>query len=122
MVMKTLKWPVLVLVIIGLTHLAAEAIWDDLQTVFVPAVTGPVLLLAGLWVGVNAVRSGGNLGVVALAGAILGILPLALDVVGFGVLLDRGSEFGRLSGTFGFLMVFWGALIGGGYSITKAGG
>jgi hypothetical protein len=119
--MRTLKWPVIALVIIGVTHLVAEAIWSDLQTIFIPAVVAPVLLAVGVWIGVNAVRSGGNIGPVMIAGAVLGLLPLALDVIGFGILLDRGAEAGRLAGTFGFLMVFWGSLIGGGFTLSRAG-
>jgi len=120
MVLRTLKWPVIALLIIGATHFAAEAIWSDLQTIFIPSVVAPVLLAVGVWVGVNAVRSGGNFGTVLMAGAVLGLLPLALDVFGFGILLDRGAEAGRLTGTFGFLMVLWGSLIGGGFSLSRA--
>ena len=121
MVMRTLKWPVIVLVIIGVTHLVAEAIWSDLQTIFIPSVVAPVLLAVGVWVGVNAVRSGGNIGPVIIAGAVLGLLPLALDLFGFGLLLDRGMEAGRMAGIFGFLMVLWGSLIGGGFTLNRAG-
>lgn len=120
MLVRTLKWPVIVLLIIGGTHFAAEAIWSDLQTIFIPSVVAPVLLVVGLWVGANAMQSGGNLGTVLIAGAVLGLLPLALDVVGFGILLDRGADAGRLTGTFGFLMVLWGSLIGGGFSLSRA--
>lgn len=107
------------MLVIGGTHFTAEAIWPHLQTIFVPAVEAPLLLASGAWVGLNAVRSGGNFGVVVLAGAIVGLLPLVLQVVGFGMLLNRGAEVGQLAGTFGFLMVLWGALIGGGYSLSK---
>ena len=119
MVAQTLLWPVIALLVIGATHFTAEAIWPQLQTIFVPAVEAPLLLAAGAWAGRNAVRSGGNFGIVIVAGAVLGLLPLILQVVGFGILLNRGAEVGQLAGTFGFLMVLWGALIGGGYSLNK---
>ena len=119
MITRVFMWPVIVLLVIGGTHFTAEAIWPKLQTIFVPAVEAPLLLAAGAWLGRNAVRAGGNFGVVLLSGAVLGILPLVLQVVGFGLVLDRGAEVGQLAGIFGLLAVFWGALIGGGYSLSK---
>ena len=119
MVTRTFLWPVIALLVIGGTHFTAEAIWPKLQTIIGPTVEGPLLLAAGAWLGRNAVRAGGNFGVVIVSGLVLGLLPLVLQVVGFGMLLNRGAEAGQLAGTFGLLMVSWGALIGGGYSLSK---
>jgi hypothetical protein len=113
----TLKWPVISLLIIGAVHFLAEAALPELSTVFVPAVVGPVLLAFGIGVGLRIVQSGGHLGHAMLAGAIVGLLPAALDIVGFGLALGRGLLAGVLCGVFGFGMVLFGALIGAAFSI-----
>jgi hypothetical protein len=119
MLFRTLKWPVISLLITGGFHFTIEAILPDMKTIFVPAVLAPLLLSFGIWTGYKAVRFGGNYGQVILAGAILGVLPLLLDVVGFGMMLSRGVTVGLLAGIFGFSMVLFGSLIGGGFGLSK---
>lgn len=109
-----LRWPLTILGLIGGTHFVAEALWADLADSLPPAVVAPILLSLGAWQGVLVVRSGGRLGQVALAGFVLGALALGFDTLGFGIALDRGWEAGWRAGLFGFLMLQWGALIGGG--------
>jgi len=116
---KTLKWPVISLLIVGGIHFIAEAILPGLREVFVPAVVAPLLLVFGLWVGYKMVQFGGHYGHVVAVGAILGILPVVLDIVGFGVILGRGLEFGVLAGTLGFGMILFGSLVGGGFALSK---
>lgn len=119
MYVKTLKWPVISLLIVGATHFVLETILPDLKNTFQPPVLTPVLLAFGIWVGYKAVQFGGNYGHVIVAGAILGILPVILDVVGFGIVLGRGVQHGVLAGVFGFAMIVFGALIGGGFGLSK---
>ena len=119
MIYKALKWPVISLVIIGAIHFTAEAILPDLKNTFQPPVLTPVLLAFGIWVGYKMVQFGGNYGHVILAGAILGILPVIVDMIGFGIILNRGVHFGLLASVFGFGMIFFGALIGGGFALSK---
>jgi hypothetical protein len=119
MLAKTLKWPVISLLIVGGTHFAAEAIQPGLRDIFVPAVVAPLLLVFGIWVGYKMVQFGGNYGHVILAGALLGILPVVLDIVGFGMILGRGLEYGMLAGTLGFGMILFGSLVGGGFALSK---
>ena len=119
MLSKTLKWPVISLLIVGGIHFVAEAAVPGLREIFVPAVVAPLLLVFGLWVGYKMVQFGGHYGHVILAGAILGILPVVLDVVGFGVFLGRGVEYGVLAGIMGFGMILFGSLIGGGFALSK---
>jgi len=117
-VIRALAWPVLTLLITGGLHFTAEAIWPDLQTIFVPAVLAPLLLVYGLWVGYRAITAGGTFITAVVAGAIVGLLPLTLDVVGFGVILNRGVEAGGLAGIFGFGFVFFGSLVGSGFVLS----
>ena len=114
----TLRWPVISLLITGGLHFSIEAIWPDLRTTFIPAVLAPLLLAYGLWVGYRAIEAGGTYLHAILAGAILGILPLMLDIVGFGVILGRGVQAGGLAGIFGFVFVVFGSLIGAGFALS----
>jgi len=119
MFVKTLKWPVISLLITGGLHFVLEAAQPDLKNYFVPSVLAPALLAYGVWVGYKAIHNGGNYLNAILAGAILGILPIVLDVFGFGMILGRGIPAGTLAGLFGFSMVFWGSLIGSGFALAR---
>lgn len=119
MLVKTLKWPVISLLITGALHFMLEAAVPDLKTIFTPPVLAPLLLSFGAWVGFRAVRNGGNLIHALIAAAILGLLPIILDVFGFGMILGRGVAAGTLAGLFGFAMIVWGALVGSGYAMSK---
>src|SRR5215831_14552263 len=98
----TLRWPVISLLITGGIHFIAEAAVPDLKTIFIPAVLAPLLLAYGVWVGYRAIGLGGNYGQAILAAALLGLLPVVLDVFGFGLILGRGMDIGLRSGIFGF--------------------
>lgn len=116
----TLTWPIVALLVTGGIHFSLEAARPDLRDLFVPATLAPLLLAYGAWTGASAIRNGGGL-VEAVAGAaILGLLPLALDVVGFGMLLGRGTDAGLQAGLFGFAMVLFGGIIGTGYARSSA--
>lgn len=117
---KTLKWPVISLLITGGMHFLAEAAVPELKTIFTPAVLAPLLLAYGLWVGYRAIGQGGNYGHAILAAALLGLLPVALDVLGFGLILGRGIDVGIRSGIFGFMFIFWGSLAGSGFVLSGA--
>lgn len=116
----TLKWPVVSLLMTGGLHFTLEALWPDLKNIFIPAVLAPLLLAYGAWVGYRAIAGGGNYGHAILAAAILGVLPILLDVVGFGILLGRGTHAGLLAGIFGFSFILFGSLIGSGFALSGA--
>lgn len=116
---QTLKVPIISLLIVGSAHFIAEALLPDLRTIFVPAVLAPLLLAFGIWVGYKVVQFGGNFSHVILVGAILGVLPVVVDLLGFGLLLGRGALYGVLASVFGFGMILFGSLIGGGFHLTK---
>lgn len=115
MLSRILVWPVLGLVVTGLWHFTIEAIWPDLQTFFVPAVLAPLLLVYGAWVGYRAVVLGAGFVTAFGAGLILGLLPLGLDIIGFGIILGRGVDHGVLAGVFGLSFITFGTLIGAGF-------
>lgn len=119
---RILKWPVISLVITGALHFTLEAIWPDLQKVFTPSTIGPVVLAYGLWVGYCAIKMGGSYLNAIVLGAVLGILPIVLDVVGFGMLLNRGVTAGELSGIFSWAVIVFGTLIGAGFATAMGGG
>jgi hypothetical protein len=115
MLLRILIWPVISLVVTGLWHFTIEAIWPDLQATFVPAVLAPLLLAYGAWVGYRAVTLGAGFFSAVGAGLILGLLPLGLDIVGFGIVLDRGVDHGVLAGVYGLSFIAFGTLLGAGF-------
>ena len=115
---KTLKWPVFSLLITGGFHFTIEAIWPDLKTIFIPPVLAPLLLVYGLWGGYRAIQFGGTYLHAILAAAILGILPVVLEIVGFGVILGRGVQDRELAGIFGFAFILFGGLVGAGFALS----
>ena len=120
MLAKTLKWPVISLIISGAMHFIIEIIWPDFTTTFfIPAVMAGLLLGYGVWVGYKAIQFGGTYLHAILAGVILGLLPLVMRIVGFGVILGGGVEPGMLAGIFGFTMIVWGSLLGSGFALSK---
>jgi hypothetical protein len=118
MFVKTLKWPVVSLLITGMVHFILEAVESDLQTMFIPAVLAALLLAYGLWVGYRMVQGGGSFIQAIVAGLVLGLLPLMLDTLGFGLILGRGLTAGLLAGLFGLSMILWGALAGSGFALS----
>lgn len=114
-----LTWPIVSLLLTGTWHFTVEAIWPDLRNAFVPAVLSPLLLAYGAWVGYRSVRATNNYVLAIVAGAVLGLLPLMLEVVGFGIILGRGFDAGLLAGIYGFSMVLFGALLGGGFATSR---
>jgi hypothetical protein len=49
---------------------------------------------------------------------VLGVLPVVLDVVGFGVILGRGTDAGVMAGVFGMAVIAFGSLIGAGFALS----
>lgn len=114
-----LRWPVFALVVTGALHLIAEALRPDLRDDFTPATIGPLLLVYGLWVGDGLVVRGSSFAEAVVAGMAVGLLPLTLDIVGFGFLLGRGVDAGLTSGVFGLLVVTFGAIAGAAHATSR---
>lgn len=119
---RGLTWPVISLVVIGATHLVAEMVRPELHDVIGPAVVMPIYLVAGAWAAYATIRAGGSVGFGFVAGAILGMLPLALQFVGFGLILGRDPATVATSAVFGWLGVFWGGSLGSGLAQMFGGG
>lgn len=116
MFQRILMWPIVALVITGVTHFTIEAIWPDLRTFFVPPTLAPLLLAYGAWVGYRAIKFGAGFVPALASGVILGVLPLGLDIIGFGIVLGRGVDQGVLSGVFGMSYIVFGTLVGLGFA------
>lgn len=119
---RGLMWPVISLVVIGATHLLAELIRPELHDVIGPAVAMPIYLVAGALAGYGTIRAGGSIASGFLAAGILGLLPVALQFVGFGMIAGRDSAGVTSSAFFGWLGVFWGGSLGSGIAQTFSGG
>ncbi len=120
MLFKTLKWPVISLLITGSFHFCIEAIKPNLKNLFVAPSLAPILLAYGIWVGYRAIKNGGSYVTAIIAAVILGILPLALETFGFGMILHFEGR--ALVGVFAFSMILFGSLIGGGYALSDKEG
>lgn len=118
---RGLTWPVIALLFIGGTHLVAEGIRPQLATFIGPAVVMPIHLVAGGWTGYGTVRAGGNFLAGLVAGVVLGLLPVVLQLVGFGVILGRDGEAVQTTAIFGLITVFWGGVLGAGIAACYDG-
>ena len=115
---RALTWPVVSLLLTGGLHFTIEAIWPDLQTRFVPSVLAPLLLSYGAWLGYRATRASGSFVAAIIAGATLGLLPVGLEIVGFGMMLNHGVSDGILAGVFGWSFIVFGSLLGAGFALS----
>jgi hypothetical protein len=116
---RGLMWPVISLVVIGATHLVAELIRPELHEAIGPAVAMPIYLVAGAWAGYATIRAGGSVASGFLAAAILGLLPVGLQFVGFGLIAGRDSASVTTAALFGWLGVLWGGSLGSGIAAAR---
>jgi hypothetical protein len=117
---RGLLWPVMTLVAIGSTHLVTELIRPEMQAVFAPSVVMPIYLVAGGWAAFATLRTGSGLAIAVAAAAILGVLPVGLQLIGFGVLLGRDGATVTSSALFGFVAILWGGFLGAGIGRSLA--
>jgi hypothetical protein len=111
---RAIAWPIVTLLVIGATHLGLEAIRPELHDLIGPAVVMPIYLAIGGWTAFGVARAGGGfLG--GLVGALaLGLMPAALQLVGFGILLGRDESVVTTAALFGLAGMTWGGAIGAG--------
>jgi hypothetical protein len=117
---RAIAWPVVTLLVIGSTHLALEAIRPELHDAIGPAVVMPIYLVIGGWTAFGTARAGGGFIRGLVAAAALGLMPVALQVVGFGILLGRDSGAVTTAGLFGLAGITWGGAIGSGLASATA--
>jgi hypothetical protein len=118
MLIKTLKWPFISILIAGALHFTVEAIWPDLQTSYPTPVLGLVQFAYGIWVGYITVHNGGSFLTAILYGALLGLFPLVVNPLSFGLILGRDLNAVMLAGVFGLSMIVFGSLVGGGFAVS----
>ena len=118
MLVKTLKWPFIGVFIAGAFHFAVEAIWPDLQSLYTAPVLGLVQFAFGIWLGYVTIHNGGNFLTAILYGALLGLFPLVVNPLSFGMMLGRSLSATALAGVFGFSMMLFGSLVGGGFAVS----
>jgi hypothetical protein len=116
---RGLTWPIISLVAIGATHLVADLVRPQLATLITAPTVMPIYLAAGAWAGYGVVRAGGGFLLGLAAGAILGVLPFALQVVGFGFILGRDPDAVLTAAIFGLAGVFWGSSLGSGAAAAR---
>ncbi len=118
MLIKTLKWPFIGVLIAGAFHFVVEAIWPELQSFYTTPVLGLVQFAFGIMAGYMAVHNGSNFLIAILYGALLGAFPLVVYPLSFGMILGRGFHATMLAGVFGFSMMLFGSLVGGGFAVS----
>jgi hypothetical protein len=117
MLIKTLKWPFIGVFIAGAFHFTVEAIWPDLQSFYTAPILGLVQFAFGILTGYLAVQNGGNFLTAILYGALLGAFPLVVNPLSFGMIMGRAFQATLLAGVFGFSMMLFGSLVGGGFAL-----
>jgi hypothetical protein len=117
---RGLMWPIVTLLVVGGTHLVVEGLRPALAELIGPAVVMPIHLVAGGWAAYATIRAGGTWVHGLVAGAILGLMPLVLQVVGFGLVLGRDSDSVLSVGIFGLATIFWGGALGAGIAMATA--
>jgi hypothetical protein len=118
MLAKTLKWPFVGVLLAGTVHFTAEAIWPELQPFYPAPVLALVQFAFGVGAGYMAIQNGGNFFSAVLCGALLGLFPLVVNPLSFGLMLGRPIPATILAGIFGFTMFFWGSLVGGAFAAS----
>jgi hypothetical protein len=116
---RGLTWPIISLLIVGGSHFIAEVARPELAAFVTPAVLMPLHLVAGAWAGHRTVEVGGTFVHGIVAGAILGLLPVALNLVGFGAILGRDPATVTTTAIFGFFTILWGGILGAGYAADR---
>jgi hypothetical protein len=117
---RAIAWPVVTLLVIGGTHLALEAARPELHELIGPAVVMPIYLVIGGWTAFGVARAGGGFVGGLIVGAILGLMPAALQLIGFGVLLGRDGAAVTSAALFGLAGMTWGGAIGSGIASATA--
>ena len=117
MLVKTLKWPFIGVFIAGALHTSR---WKPSGPICRASIRRPSWgSYSLLWdlAGYMAVRNGGNFLTAILYGALLGLFPLVVNPLSFGMMLGRGFYATSWPAVFGFSMMLFGSLVGGGFAV-----
>jgi hypothetical protein len=111
---RAIVWPIVTLLVIGATHLGLEALRPEMHDIIGPSVVMPIYLIVGGWTAFGVARAGGGYGGGLVAAIALGLMPAALQIVGFGILLGRDGATVTTAAMFGLAGMTWGGAIGAG--------
>ncbi|HLE95995.1 MAG TPA: hypothetical protein VI997_01385 [Candidatus Thermoplasmatota archaeon] len=116
---KGLMWPVITVALVIAVFWLVEKAYAGAEAMIGIAGFAPGLTLIGAWGGWSLVRTGGGYWHGALAGIVLWLTCIVLDVVFFGVL--SGAALGDVWGPFlaESSLLFFGALAGGGWAASE---
>jgi hypothetical protein len=108
--MRALKWPVLTWIVLDALYYVADKIYAPAGQLFTPDVAAITAVIFGIWGGSKIVEFKGKYWDALGAGVVLGVLCFGLCIV---------TGFGAQLGVYMGLMNLSGALIGGGYALTR---
>ena len=115
---RALKLPVLTWVLLDIVFVVLSYV-KDVADMFTQPVLALMALALGIWGGNKIVQFNGNYADALFAGIILGVVCFVLCIVGFGLVLGLGIAGSIPVATFMGSLNLAGALIGGGYALTK---
>ncbi len=115
---RALKYPVISTIAIAVVFIAISYAGGVL-TMLTSTVLAPLALAIGAWTGYKIVEFKGNYADVIGAGIIVGIVGAVMIIVGFGILRGLGIDTMLPVSIFDLGFKIAGALVGGGYALTK---
>ena len=116
---KALKWPMISLAIAAVAHQITVIILPALKPIFSPLTVGPLIWVSfGSMVGYKIVQFGGKYIHVILVGIVLGPVPLTVKTI-FGSIGGAGAAEIVNESVFAMGILFFGALIGGSFALSR---
>lgn len=116
---EALKWPILSWVAVDVVILLSSYA-EGITEMLTPAALSPILVAFGIWAGYRIVEFGGNYLSAIVAGLIVGAVCGVLIYVGLGGIRGLGLAEMWPMALFGFTFNIVGALIGGGFVLSRA--
>ncbi|MFQ5967728.1 MAG: hypothetical protein ACE5MI_08970 [Acidimicrobiia bacterium] len=113
------KWPILSWVVADVVVLIVSYV-DGVVDMLTAAALTPVIVAFGVWTGYKVVELGGNYSSAIIGGAVVGVVCGLLIYLGLGGIRGLGLSDMWPMAVFGFAFNIVGALIGGGFALTKA--
>ncbi len=115
---RALMWPVVTWVVVNVIFFAALLAVPDMGKSVSPAGLTPLLLAIGGWAGYKIVELGGGYGYAFIAGVVVGAVCAVLDVIGSAI-IGQTMAAAFPGAVYFFGLNLFGALIGGGFKLTK---
>ena len=116
--MRALKWPIISWVLLDALFLLLSGV-KGVDEMFTSPVAAMLSLAFGIWVGYKIVEFKGAYLDAIFSGVIIGAVCFLLCIVGYGMVLGLGIAGSLPIATFMFGMNLAGAVVGGGFALTK---